>query len=257
MKIEDFLHGFQNPIWLAGTTGDCVYGNPALERPELAVSTQGRSNRTDWRSFLCRGRSIRRATVSWQRSLATGTPYHTRVRMRGTDGVPITVELNGFGQAASDGTELWLFAGLPLGNLVNQNSAALEEHSCRSNAQYDTCVYAWYAAASGALAFVNKRCGDYLGFTSQPPPSGLAFMRPREWDSHLTFFLHPDDHEETRRVWSTCLGSGRAGRSEFSSSKCGGTVSLKFLSRVEPLRSGDGSLLLLRSGLTSTFKSAG
>jgi len=28
------------------------------------------------------------------------------------------------------------------------------------------------------------------------------------WDSHLAF-LHPDDFDETRRVWSNCLKTAR------------------------------------------------
>ena len=234
MKIDDFLHGSQNPIWLAGTTGDCVYGNPALER--LTGLNSEQINRTDWRSFLVEEDRFG-ATVSWQRSLAAGTPYHTRVRMRGTDSDPITVELNGFGQTASDGTELWLFAGLPLGNLVNQNSALEAQLQATLNM---IPAYTWYAASSGALAFVNKRCGDYLGL---PPehPLRLGVYAAAEWDSHLTF-LHPDDYEETRRVWSTCLSSGRAGEVSFRVRSAEGPFRW-FLSRVEPLRSGDGSLL--------------
>jgi PAS domain-containing protein len=100
MKIDDFFHGSSNPIWLAGNAGDCVYGNPALER--LTGLNSGQINRTDRRSFLIE-EDRPGATISWQRSLATGTPYHARVRMRRTDSVPITVELNGFDQKARDG----------------------------------------------------------------------------------------------------------------------------------------------------------
>jgi len=35
-----------------------------------------------------------------------------------------------------------------------------------------------------------------------------------EWDSHIPL-LHPDDHEETRRVWSTCLRTSCAGEVSF------------------------------------------
>src|SRR5271163_2167418 len=74
-------------------------------------------------------------------------------------------------------------------------------------------AYTWYAVASGALTFVNARCGDYLGL---PPghPLRLGVHKGAEWDSHLAF-LHPDDYEESRRVWSTCLSAGCAGEMTF------------------------------------------
>jgi PAS domain-containing protein len=64
-------------------------------------------------------------------------------------------------------------------------------------------AYTWYAAPSGALTFVNQRCADYLGLPKDHPlRSGIDM--DAEWDSHISL-LHPDDREETRRVWSTCL----------------------------------------------------
>src|SRR5208282_2368918 len=54
--------------------------------------------------------------------------------------------------------------------------------------------------------------------------------------------LHPDDQEESRKAWSTCLRTGEA--AEFSQrvrNAQGGYC--WFLSRVEPLRASDGTLL--------------
>jgi hypothetical protein len=58
-------------------------------------------------------------------------------------------------------------------------------------------AYTWYAVASGALTFVNERCGDYLGL---PPdhPLRLGVHTGAECDSHFAF-VHPDDYEETCR----------------------------------------------------------
>ena len=77
-------------------------------------------------------------------------------------------------------------------------------------------AYTWYAAPSGALTFVNERGADYLGLPKDHPlrfgtDTGAA------WDSHIPL-LHPDDHEETRRVWSDCLKTGLSWRGEFSRS---------------------------------------
>src|SRR5713101_2400688 len=67
-------------------------------------------------------------------------------------------------------------------------------------------AFTWLAAPSGALLFVNSRCADYLGLPKDHPlrfgtDTGAA------WDSHIPF-LHPDDHEEMRRVGSDNLRTG-------------------------------------------------
>jgi transcriptional regulator with GAF, ATPase, and Fis domain len=99
---------------------------------------------------------------------------------------------------------------------------------------------AFYARPTGALTFANERTADYLGVPKDHPlrsgnPTGAA------WDSHL-HFVHPDEQEEARKVWSTCLRTGRAG--EFSFRVRDGKGEYRwFLSRTEPLRASDGSLL--------------
>jgi formate hydrogenlyase transcriptional activator len=101
-------------------------------------------------------------------------------------------------------------------------------------------AYTSYADPSGALTFVNKRHADYLGLPKDHPlrfgiPTGAA------WDSHI-LLLHPDDHEEARRVWSTCLRTGSAGEMPFRIRNAAGEYRW-FLTRAEPLRGGDGTLL--------------
>ena len=61
---------------------------------------------------------------------------------------------------------------------------------------------------SGALTFVNERCADYLGLPKDHPIR-FGIGMGAELDSHISF-LHPDDHDESRWVWSTCLRTGRA-----------------------------------------------
>jgi hypothetical protein len=70
-------------------------------------------------------------------------------------------------------------------------------------------AYTWYAVPSGGLAFVNERCADYLGLPRNHPLR-FGIHAGAEWDSHIPL-LHPDDHEETRTVWSNCLSNGCAG----------------------------------------------
>ena len=101
-------------------------------------------------------------------------------------------------------------------------------------------AYTWYAATSGALLFINTRSADYLGLPKDHP---LRFGADTSaaWDSHIAF-LHPGDHDETRRVWSTCLRTGNAGEVSFRVRNTQGEYRW-FLSRAEPLRGSDGTLL--------------
>jgi PAS domain S-box-containing protein len=101
-------------------------------------------------------------------------------------------------------------------------------------------AYTWYAAASGALLFVNARSADYLGL---PKDHLVRFGADTSaaWDSHVAF-LHPADHDEARRVWSTCLQTGHAGELTFRVRNTHGEYRW-FLSRAEPLRGSDGTFL--------------
>src|ERR1700759_2592490 len=73
-------------------------------------------------------------------------------------------------------------------------------------------AYTWYAAPSGALTFVNKRTADYLGLPNDHPLRfGIDIDAP--WDAHIPL-VHPDEREESRRAWSSCLRTGEA--AEFS-----------------------------------------
>ena len=93
-------------------------------------------------------------------------------------------------------------------------------------------AHTWYAAPSGALTFVNERGSDYLGLPKDHPLR-FGIDTGAAWDSHIPL-LHPDDHEETRRVWSTCLRTGCAGQVSFRVRNAEGGYRW-FLSR-EPVR---------------------
>src|SRR3984893_14609317 len=109
-KICDFFESSPHPAWLATSRGECLYVIPALVC--LTGFKSDQMNQVDWRSFVLE-EDRAAASTSWQRTLASGTPYRTRVRLRGFDGVPATVDLTAFGHTHNDGTELWLFTGLP------------------------------------------------------------------------------------------------------------------------------------------------
>ena len=101
-------------------------------------------------------------------------------------------------------------------------------------------AHTWYASASGALIFANERASDYLGLPKDHPLR-LGINNGGEWDSHIAL-LHPDDHEEARRVWSTCLRTGSPGQMSFRVRNAEGRYRW-FLSRAEPVRASDGTLL--------------
>ena len=101
-------------------------------------------------------------------------------------------------------------------------------------------AHTWYAVPLGALTFVNERAADYLGL---PKDHRLRFgtVIGADWDSHISL-LHPDDREETRRVWSDCLRTGCAGEVSFRVRNAEGGYRW-FLSRAEPVRAANGTLL--------------
>ena len=101
-------------------------------------------------------------------------------------------------------------------------------------------AHTWYAVPSGALTFLNERGSDYLGLPKDDPIR-LGIDTGAAWDSHIPL-LHPDDHEETRRVWSTCLRTGCAGQVSFRVRNVAGGYRW-YLSRAEPVRTSDGILL--------------
>ena len=74
-------------------------------------------------------------------------------------------------------------------------------------------AHTWYALPSGTFTFLNGRGSDYLGLPKDHPLR-LGIGTGAGWDSHIPL-LHPDDHEESRRVWSTCLRTGSAGQMSF------------------------------------------
>ena len=101
-------------------------------------------------------------------------------------------------------------------------------------------AHVWYANPSGAVTFLNERGSDYLGLPKDHPLR-FGIDTGAEWDSHIPL-LHPDDHEETRRVWSTCVRTGCAGHVSLRVRNAQGGYRW-FLSRAEPVRASDGTLL--------------
>jgi len=114
----------------------------------------------------------------------------------------------------------------------------LEAHLQAALNQVPVCT--WYASPSGGLTFVNRRYADYLGLPSDDP---LRFGVDTDAAcDFLLAFLHPDDMDEARRVWSHCLQTGCTGEMGFRARSADGAYRW-FLSRTEPLRADDGRVL--------------
>jgi AraC-like DNA-binding protein len=129
--------------------------------------------------------------------------------------------------------------------LASNNKSRLRPQGCRKSGQLFAAlnalpVHTWYAAPSGGLTFVNGRTADYVGLRPDHP---LRFNIDigAAWDAHIPL-LHPDDRQETRKVWSACLRTGRSGEVRFRVRGADGGYAW-FLSRAEPFRSSDGTLL--------------
>ncbi len=101
-------------------------------------------------------------------------------------------------------------------------------------------AHVWYATPSGALTFLNRVGAEYGGIP-EDHPTRFGHEAGASWDSHIPY-LHPDDHEETRRVWRNCLDTGTAGEVNFRIRNAQGTYRW-FISRARPLRDSNGTLL--------------
>jgi PAS domain-containing protein len=101
-------------------------------------------------------------------------------------------------------------------------------------------AHTWYASPSGGLTFVNTCTADYLGLPKDHPLR-FGIDVGAQWDAHLPF-VHPDDRAETQENWSTRLRTREGGEGSFRVRNAQGGYRW-FLSRAEPLRAGDGTLL--------------
>jgi PAS domain S-box-containing protein len=102
-------------------------------------------------------------------------------------------------------------------------------------------AYTWYAAPRGALTFVNTRTADYLGIPNDHPLR-FGIDVGAEWD-HSFALLHPDDREDARKYWSSRLRTGEGGEHSYRVRSAQGDYRW-FLTRMEPLRASDGTLLV-------------
>src|SRR5277367_6429676 len=101
-------------------------------------------------------------------------------------------------------------------------------------------AYTWYALPSGALTFMDERSADNHAL-AEDHPLRLGIDTGASWDSHIPL-LHPDDHDEARKLWSDALRTESAYQATFRVRNAQGEYRW-YVTRAEPLRADDGVLL--------------
>ena len=206
-----------------------------------------------WTSFI-HPDELRAFVEKWQESIATGMPFEGTTGIRGVDGEYRRMLFRQIPLRNGDGRIInWSGSSVDIQHITQaqdhlhrstqgpERSSFYPAEAQRLQSTLDVIpAHAWYALPSGGLTFLNKEAADYGG-VPKDHPLRFGLDTCAAWDSHISF-LHPDDHEEARRVWSTCLRTGGAGEVSFRVRNAEGEYRW-FLSRAEPLRASDGTLL--------------
>jgi PAS domain S-box-containing protein len=232
--LAAFLEYSANPIWLADSDGRCVYANQAL-REISAISVDGPCD-LSWLEFVA-DEDRNMSSTLWQEARVHGQPYRACCFLGGKNAATgSVVDVIGARHVAPDGVEVWLFTAVasPSSNKAMPPIEANLQVSLNA-----LPIQAWYAHASGALAFVNQTAAKYLGLPSDHP-LGFAGQFEASWDAHVAF-LHPDDRVHSRRNWREALQSGKAREDQFRI--LGADRKYRwFLSQAEPLRDSRGQV---------------
>jgi PAS domain S-box-containing protein len=229
--VAAFLEYSPNPTWLADSDGRCVYANRELRK----ISAIGANELSDlsWLEFVAdEDRSI--ASTLWQEARVSNQLYRGRFFLCGKNSAKRSaVDVVGAGHVAPDGAEVWLFTAVP----YPPSSTALPPIEANLQTTLNALpIQAWYARASGTLAFVNQTTAKYLGLPSDHP-LGFADQFEAPWDVHVAF-LHPDDRAHSSRHWKETIESGKGRDAQFRILGAHGEYRW-FLSQAEPLRASD------------------
>lgn len=223
-----------NPTWLADSDGRCIYANQELREITALSATQ--LGDLSWLDLV--GEEDRQmSSTLWQEARIHHQPYRARFLLRaGNSSQGSAVDAVGTGHIAPDGSEVWLFTALV--SIPSGKALSLGEENLQMTLN-TLPTQAWYARASGALAFVNGVTADYLGL---PSDHSLRFALDFEapWDAHLVF-LHPEDQPASSRNWAEQIQTGRPRDDRFRILGADGKYRW-FLTRAEPLKDSDGKV---------------
>jgi len=232
--LAAFLEYSPNPTWLADSDGRCIYANQELR--EITALSAAQLGDLNWLELVAEEDRQMSSTL-WQEARIHHQSYRARFFLRArVSARGSAVDVVGTGHIAPDDSEVWLFTAVvstPSGKAVPPVEANLQVTLNALPTQ------AWYARASGALAFVNEATADYLGLPSDHPLRFAAdFEAP--WNAHLVF-LHPEDQPTSSRNWAEQIQTGRPRDDQFRILGADGKYRW-FLTRAEPLRNSDGQV---------------
>jgi len=232
--LAAFLEYSPNPTWLADSDGRCIYANQVLR--EITALSAAQLGDLNWLELVAEEDRQMSSTL-WQEARIHHQPYRARFFLRArVSAQGSAVDAVGTGHIAPDGSEVWLFTAVVSTPSVKAVPPVEANLQVTLNA---LPTQAWYARASGALAFVNEATADYLGLPSDHPLRFAAdFEAP--WDAHL-IFLHPEDQPTSSRNWVEQIQTGRPRDDQFRILGADGKYRW-FLSRAEPLRDSDGQV---------------
>jgi PAS domain-containing protein len=177
------------------------------------------------------------SSALWQEARIHHQPYRARFFLHAKDSAQESaVDAVGTGHIAPDGSEIWLFTAIV--SVPSGKAFPPVERSLQATLNVIP-TQAWYAHASGALAFVNATAADYLGLPSDHP---LRFAEDFEapWDACLVF-LHPEDQPISSRSWAAQIQTSRPREDQFRILGADGEYRW-ILTRAEPLRDSDGKV---------------
>ena len=232
--LAAFLEYSPNPTWLADSDGRCIYANQELR--EIAALSAAQLGNLNWLELVAE-EDRQMSSGLWQEARIHHQPYRARFTLRARDSARGgAADVVGTEHIAPDGSEAWLFTA------VVSASCGKALPSVEANLQVTLNALpaqAWYARASGALAFVNGATADYLGL---PSDHRLRFAADFEapWDAHL-IFLHPEDHLSSSKNWAEQMQTERPRDDQFRILGANGKYRW-FLTRAEPLRDSDGQV---------------
>ena len=232
--VAAFLEYSPNPTWLADSDGRCIYANEALR--EIAARTATQLEEVSWLELVADEDRDMSAAL-WQETQVHHQPYRARFFLGDKSSAKgSVVDVVGVWHVAPDGAEVWLFTA------VASPASSKIFSPIERNLQVTLNVLpiqAWYARASGALAFVNQTTAEYLGLPLDHP---LRFAGELEapWDVHMAF-LHSDDWAHSSRNWGEAIQSGKAREDQFRILGAHGEYRW-FISQAEPLRDSKGQI---------------
>jgi PAS domain S-box-containing protein len=236
-KLRQIIDTVPGLIWSTGPDGEPTHVNQRLL--DYSGMRFEEFKHLGWEAFV-HPDDFPETARAFYHAIQTGTSYQGVLRLRRADGEFRWHHARCEPLHDRQGRVIHWY-----GVTVDIDEVKKAEERPRSAAQLQATLnvipaYTWYTAPSGGLTFVNKRTADYLGLPNDHPLR-FGIDIGAQWDAHIPL-LHPDDREESRKVWSTCLRTGEA--AEFSQRVCTPQGGYRwFLSRAEPLRASDGTLL--------------